>query len=273
MSKPELTTIAIHGAPRSGTSWTGQLFNSSEHVAYRYQPLFSYAYKGRLGRHSSESEVRAFLADLSITDDDFVLQRGKASLSGYTLEFSKTTATHMVYKEVRYHEVLHNLLEKSPSTLGIGIIRDPRSVIHSWMKAPREFDPAWSPDLEWRDAPSKNSADSGNWYGFERWKELALLFEALSNEFPHRFTIVRYEDLSGSPSVWLKKLFAFCSLPLTPQVRRFIADSSARNDRSPYGVFRDHQEQKAKWIDTLDPGIVQAIEKDTLAAGLGRYLS
>lgn len=49
--------IAIFGVPRSGTSWLGQLFNSSERVAYRYQPLFSYAFKGRLNENSTLDEI------------------------------------------------------------------------------------------------------------------------------------------------------------------------------------------------------------------------
>src|SRR5436305_252996 len=98
--------VAIHGAPRSGTSWLGQLFNSSENVAYRYQPLFSYAFKQRLTSTSTRREIELFFDDLLFTEDDFVLQRGAASLAGYSLEFEKAEITHLVYKEVRYHCVL-----------------------------------------------------------------------------------------------------------------------------------------------------------------------
>ena len=37
-----MKNVAIFGVPRSGTSWLGQIFNSSPMVAYRFQPLFSY---------------------------------------------------------------------------------------------------------------------------------------------------------------------------------------------------------------------------------------
>ena len=56
--------IAIHGAPRSGTSWLGQLFNSSPQVAYRYQPFFSYAFRGRIDTGSDVASLRGFFADL-----------------------------------------------------------------------------------------------------------------------------------------------------------------------------------------------------------------
>ena len=40
--------IAIHSAPRSGSSWLGQILNSSPKVCFRFQPLFSYAFKDYL---------------------------------------------------------------------------------------------------------------------------------------------------------------------------------------------------------------------------------
>src|SRR5690242_11259495 len=81
--------VGVHGAPRSGTSWLGQLFNSNEHVAYRYQPMFSYAFKGRLDRTAASSDINSFFDDLLETADDFVLQRGDSSVAGYELTFPK----------------------------------------------------------------------------------------------------------------------------------------------------------------------------------------
>ena len=141
--------VSIHGVPRSGTSWLGQLFNSSEHVAYRYQPLFSYAFHGAIDGNSDRGAIDSFIGALIETDDDFVLQRGKASL-GYTLEFPKQEVSHLVYKEVRHHEILANLLAVCPHAMGIGIIRNPCAVINSWSRAPREFDSAWDLRQEWR---------------------------------------------------------------------------------------------------------------------------
>jgi len=34
--------IGIIGAPRSGTSWTGQIFDSAPDVLYRMQPFYSW---------------------------------------------------------------------------------------------------------------------------------------------------------------------------------------------------------------------------------------
>ena len=40
--------IGLHGVPRSGTSWLGNIFNSSPDLTYKHQPLYSYAFKNYL---------------------------------------------------------------------------------------------------------------------------------------------------------------------------------------------------------------------------------
>lgn len=37
--------IAIHSVPRSGSTWLGEILNSSANVKYCFQPLFSYKFK------------------------------------------------------------------------------------------------------------------------------------------------------------------------------------------------------------------------------------
>src|SRR5690606_19342501 len=165
MSRGAPRIVAIHGAPRSGTSWLGQLFNSSEFVAYRYQPLFAHAFRGRISTSSTGEELRTFFRDLLATTDNFVLQRGAAALAGYELEFPKGLATHLVYKEVRFHDLLDVLLGLLPDLHLVALIRDPRDVIASWVAAPREFRPEWSVEDEWFEASSKNAGLGENWYG------------------------------------------------------------------------------------------------------------
>ena len=36
--------VGVHGVPRSGTSWLGQILNASKKVNFKFQPLFSYAF-------------------------------------------------------------------------------------------------------------------------------------------------------------------------------------------------------------------------------------
>ena len=55
-----MNTIAIFGAPRSGTTWLGQLFNSSPNTLYRYQPLFSYEFKDYLSESNTKQNIKQF---------------------------------------------------------------------------------------------------------------------------------------------------------------------------------------------------------------------
>ena len=50
--------VAIHGVPRSGTSWIGEIINSSPNVLYKFQPLFSYALKDFLTTFSKKRRYK-----------------------------------------------------------------------------------------------------------------------------------------------------------------------------------------------------------------------
>jgi len=263
--------VAIHGAPRSGTSWIGEVFNSHPCVAYRFQPLFSYAFKGRLTGRSSAAEIEQLANDLLATQDDFVLQRGSARLATSTVSFAKDAATHLVYKEVRYHYVLENLLGSCPRAIGLGVIRNPCAVISSWLNAPRDFRPEWDPMSEWRLARSKNQGRAEDYYGFEKWKEIANLFHKLADRYPGRFSIIRYEELVADPPAAFERAFAVCGLATTPEVLAFLDASRAADDHDPYGVFREPGVEQ-RWRDTLDPRIHQAIRNDLEHTELARYL-
>lgn len=262
--------IAIHGAPRSGTSWLGQLFNSSENVAYRYQPFFSHAFRGRLDEHTSAPELHRFFVDLLATNDDFVLQTENGRLSAEAPRFEKAAITHLIYKEVRFHHLLPNLLAMQPQLKVVGIVRDPRAVLASWVRAPREFDPTWSLLEEWRNASRKNAGLEENWFGYERWKQLTKCFLRLTAQYPERFRLMRYEDLIRDPGSCLRALFDFCGLTFGEQTRRFLAESTSRDDGDAYGVFRRHDAPRAAAIDT---GIGDWIADDLCGTPLSQFLA
>lgn len=263
--------IAIHGVPRSGTSWLGQLFNSNPHVAYRYQPFFSYAFRDRIDMHSNIAALREFFRDLLESDDAFLLQTGVARLSAATPRFEKLGISHLVYKEVRFHHLLPHLLATVPGLKGIGIVRDPRAVLASWIRAPREFDPTWSLADEWRHAKRKNAGLEENWYGYERWKQLAGCFMHLETQYSERFRLIRYEDLARNPAGTMRALFDFCGLAYERQSRRFVVESTSRDDGDSYGVFRRHG--VGKHATLLNIEIRDWITRDLLGTPLSRFLS
>lgn len=251
--------VAIFGVPRSGTSWIGQIFNSSPQVAYRYQPLFSYSFHGSISPQDNSSEIKKFHKELYNTDDSFVCQT--QNLSGNeTPTFQKGTITHLVWKEVRYLNVIQNLLEKSHTKV-IGIVRHPCGVINSWKNAPREFDKNWNILEEWKDAKKKNTTQH-DFYGYERWLEATKMFLKLREDFPDQFHIQLYEKLAYDPLQNTQKLFNFTGIPMNNQTKSFIRKSTSSASDDPYDVYRKNK-TGFEWKKQLDSTIINEIKNDT----------
>lgn len=264
--------IGIHGVPRSGTSWLGQILNSSPHVLYKFQPLFSYELKGFLNEKSTSSDIDRFFDLLESTRSPFLDQTDQIR-KGIVPEFNKAQITHVVYKEVRYHHLLEHMLTIHPGIRIIGIVRNPLAVLTSWFASAREFrrDLGWLETEEWRLAPKKNEGRSEEFFGYEKWKEVALLFELLVNKFPDRFYLVRYSDLIRNTSQEAGNLFRFCGLEVTQQTESFINNSRSVDMDDAYAVFKLKQTDDA-WKQSLDERIVQSVQEDLAQSPLKKYL-
>jgi len=271
MTTTPVKYISIHGLPRSGTSWLGQIFNSSPAVAYRFQPLFSYAFKSRLSATSSAEEIHKFFSDINNTNDDFVLQ--KYNVSGTkNPEFSKVLpSTHIVMKEVRYHYVVGNLIRKVPEIKIVGLVRNPCAVINSWFQAPKEFKPEWNKLEEWRSARHKNMNKPEEYYGFEKWKEVANLFISLSEKYPSNIIIVNYEDLNTVTEQAVKDIFDFCELKVEKQTADFIIQSRNTHSDDPYDIMR-HKKLNDVWKNELDKTIINEIYSELTGTNLEQFL-
>lgn len=252
-----MKTLAIFGCPRSGTSWLGQLFNSSEAVLYRYQPLFAYEFKDWFGRHGvTPDSLAAFHTALQSASSDFVLQALRPP--------KLAEPTHLVWKEVRFHRLMAPLLTQPGLDRIVYLYRAPVEVLNSWYQAPKEFRAGQDIFAEYLHAPSKNT-DPSEFNGFAKWKESMRLALDLQAARPGCFSLVSYERLRAAPLVELGRLFDACGLALTSQVRNFVADSTSRQDDDAYGVFRSERSSIR-----LPADIVGAIEQDIEAASLMR---
>jgi hypothetical protein len=254
--------VAVHGVPRSGTTWIGEIINSSPHTAYRYQPLFSYAHKDFLTASSATSEINEFFKRLLECEDEFTNQTAKRKAGDFPV-FKKDYVSHVVYKEVRYVNILFNMMRKTDDVVLVAVIRNPLSVTNSWLRAPREFrrDLGWSEMEEWRYALKKNLNRPEEYHGYEKWKESANIFLQLKKAFPGRVYIQKYCDLLMRPVSESKKLFDFIGLEFSEQTRRFLSDSAATEREDSYAVFRKNQSD-SKWKDQLDTAIAQEILDD-----------
>ena len=257
-------TIAIFGCPRSGTSWLGQLFNAHEAVLYRYQPLFAYEFKDWFGRRGlTERTLGDFHSALIEARSDFVLTELRPA--------KKPPATHLVWKEVRFHKLMGPLMDLHGLDRLVYLYRRPEDVLNSWYQAPKEFREGQDIFVEYLHAPSKNT-DPSEFNGFAKWKESLQLAIALHKRYPDRVRLVCYERLRDEPLPQLERLFAFTGLRLTPQVRDFVEHSTSRQEDDAYSVFkaeRTPMRLPAAIADEVahDPGALALLAKaDALAA-------
>lgn len=261
----EAKKIWIFGVPRSGTSWFGQIFNSSPRVKFCFQPLFAYAFKDRLTEKSTLKDMQLLYRELLKTEDDFILQKEKIE-KGHYPDFQKDIIPDfLVMKEVRYINIVENLLEKDPDVKVIGIVRSPLEVMASWKKAPKEFNPEWSFEKEWEKAQSKNLGEKEEFYGYNKWKEAVLLFKKLKKQYPDNFYLVYYKDLKEECETQVKKIFEFCELPFQEQTKNFIFKSTNSHQDDPYSVYK---KSTGNWENELPQKIINEIKEDCEKSGL-----
>lgn len=254
--------IAIHSAPRSGSSWLGNIFNSHPNVAFRLGPLFSYAFKGALKEYSSKEEIINFFEAIQDSSDEYMNQEAGIK-NGIRPKFRKEDITHICYKEVRYHHLLNNLLTSDNELMVVGIIRNPLAVINSWLNAPKEFkkELGWKVADEWRYAPSKNSNKKEEFNGFEKWKEVTTIFFELQNKHPKRFYLIEYKNLLENPLLETEKLFDFSGLAMNKQTEEFLNQSTHTHKDDAYSVFKKKTKDDA-WKNSLPKYIQEEIIAD-----------
>jgi hypothetical protein len=218
-------------------------------------------------------DLENFLKDLyAVRDDEFILQSHQKERGAHPHCFNKNPRPSvLVMKEVRYHYIIETLLKYVPGIKIVGIVRHPCGVMNSWLKTPREFLPHWDASEEWRHAPSKNQNRAEEYYGFEKWRELASLFLRLHKEAPDSFYLLRYEVLVENPLAEVDRLFAFCDLDFPLQAKRFIATSQQREVEDPDTVFRK-KDVATRWQHELSPSIRDQILDEVADGKLAEFL-
>lgn len=263
--------IGIHGVPRSGTSWLAQIINASEQVCLKFQPLFSYAFKDYLSTSSTRIEIDRFFSEIYKSNDNFINMRDGKLLKNYPVFKKVETPSSLVFKHVRYHNLLEHILQIHPDVKFIFIIRNPLAVLSSWKNAPREFNSSWVFDEEWRFAKSKNQGDVNEYFGFEKWKEAAYKFHQLSRSFSKRVLLVNYQDLLEDPLNIANDCFQFCGLEMSNQVVSFLKESTSKNFEDPNSVFRI-KKNDLDFLKFLPQNVIDSIYKDLYKTELEVYL-
>lgn len=267
----KLQLVTIQSVPRSGSSWLGQIFKSSPHVEFRFQPLFSYAFKGAVRPDSTRAEILDFFEGILRTTDDFILQR-----DDYHVEYpdlaDRTALTHLVMKEVRYNHVVQNMMRQLPELKLVGLVRHPCAVLDSWIHAPREFKPEWSVVEQWRSGALKNEGRPEEFFGFDKWKEVASLFLELEQEFSGRVNVVRYADLNEDTEGTVRGIFDFCGLEYGRDTAAFIAASKSKQGSDANSVYRLARKDDA-WTRRLNGHVAAQVLGELMGTNLERFLA
>lgn len=263
--------VVVAGAPRSGTSWLGQILDSCPATRYRFQPLFSHRFKGAISVRSSPSEIRRFLADVYETTDAFVCQTERRR-RGYYPVFSEKDEDPpvLVLKTIRYHHLLAHLLESVEELHVIGIVRHPCGAVNSWLSC-SEFPAGADPGEEWRHGRCRNEGRPEEYWGFDAWKRVVDIFLELEREYPQRMRFIGYESLVGKTASEVRHLFDVLSLPYTAQTARFLETCHSVHMTDAHAVFKS----KAvcdRWRRELDQAVVREIFEELAGTPYERFL-
>lgn len=269
----ESTIVGIQGVPRSGTSWLGQLINASPKVNFKFQPLFSYAFKDYLNETSSREEVLKFFEEISSSNDDFINLRDTDLLGEYPSFTKDQNLTHLVFKQVRYHFLIEHFIQQLSDIKFILIIRHPLEVLNSWRKAPREFKPEWDFKKQWLEADLKNLGRKEEYFGYLKWKEASELFLKLSKQYSTNVVLVHYDELNLNTTSELKRIYDFIGLEMENQVMDFITESRSKAKQHPNSVFKSNRNSTELYRKEIPEKIQDFIEKDLKESPLKNILN
>jgi hypothetical protein len=262
-----MNKIAIHSVPRSGSTWLGEIFNSSPNVKYCYQPLFSYAFKNFLNNSSTKEDLELFFKKILVSEDDYLNRTDLRKIGALPELGNKELYTHVCYKEVRHINLITHLLKISDDMKFIFLIRNPIEVMNSWINTPSEFDYSWKIDEEILDAPKKNAGYEENFFGLNSWIKTTLLFKELDSKYENVY-LINYKDLIQNTRQTIQDIFKFCNLKINKETYSFIDQSLSIQNDNPHSVFKGKKRNGL----TLDKNIVKLIKDKVSKNNLTNYL-
>jgi hypothetical protein len=163
------------------------------------------------------------------------------------------------------------MLAVDPDIKVVGLVRNPNAVMASWIRAPKEFKPEWSFESEWQKASLKNQGRQEEFYGFEKWKEVASLFLDLADQYPTRFRLANYKNLLKDPKTVAKDLFEFAGIPWGEQTDSFLVASTSTDHVDAYSVFKSKTKDD-EWKSVIPDEITKQIESELTGTKLEQYL-
>jgi hypothetical protein len=262
---------AITGMPRSGTSWIGQIVDSSPDVRYRMSPLFSYEFKNQIRQGATRDDWLKVLRGAYVSANDFMNQTMRRKAGEYpTFETKQANPSLLVIKYNRFQNLTEEMLELLPEMKVLAVVRHPCGAMHSWLTATKEFPPDADPLKHWRSGAAKKSG-YGDFFGFDDWCWVTRLHTRLAHERPQQFRLVRYDEFVDDVENQTRTLFDWLDLEYTKQTAAFVGRSQSTSISGDYSVFRPPT-VKDRWRSELQPQIRDAILSDLEGTDLAQFL-
>lgn len=262
---------AITGMPRSGTSWIGQIVDSSPDVRYRMSPLFSYEFKNQIRQGATRDDWLEVLRGSYVSADDFMNQTTRRKAGEYpSFACKQANPELLVIKYNRFQNLTEEMLELLPEMKVLAVVRHPCGAMHSWLTAAKEFPTDADPLEHWRSGAAKKSG-FGDVFGFDDWCWVTRLHLRLASEHPRQFRLVRYERFVDDAENETRALFEWLGLEYTDQTATFLGRSQSTSVSGDYSVFRPPA-VKDRWRSELQPQIRDAILSDLEGTDLAQFL-
>lgn len=262
---------AITGMPRSGTSWVGQIVDSSPDVRYRMSPLFSYEFKNQVREGASRDEWETVLRGAYVSTDGFMNQTERRAAGEYPTFADKADEPPLlVIKYNRFQNLTEEMLDVLPEIKLLAIVRHPCGAIHSWLTAPKEFPQSADPMTNWRSGAVKKTG-YGDFFGFDDWCYVTRLHTRLARERPEQVRLVRYEDYVEDPESHTRAVFDWFGLPFSEQTADFLRRSREDLVDGDYSVFKSPA-VRDRWRTELQPEIRDAILRELAQSDLASYV-
>ncbi|CAN5526737.1 hypothetical protein BH11ARM1_BH11ARM1_18380 [soil metagenome] len=254
MQSTENGLFFIVGCGRSGTTLLQVMLDSHSDIALpnetHFYSVFFRRKKGKYGQMDSPELLESALDEVMQIDHFRAFGVEKAQVLAYaqsqkpsweTLFLALMTAFRVsrnvqkVGKKTPSHlGYLWDLYTKFPDAKFIHVIRDPRAVLLSYLKAPfyKNF--------------GKNP-----FHAMNAWRNAAdIHFDAVGRIDPKRYTTVRYEDLVSKPKEELERLCGFLEVP--------FQESMLEYHKRSYSGFLEAETHK---LGTLQPVYTGSLDK------------
>jgi hypothetical protein len=261
--------IYIGGVARSGTSWIGQIFNSSPNIRFRFQPLFSYEFRGQINEDSSSREYEDFYREVYKHDSPFLTQIDKVKSEIYPC-FNKEKENILAFKDNGFQSLIEPMLRKTDDLFFLGIIRNPMATLYSWTQNEKEFPAGSDIFKEWRFANCKNKSNE-DYFGYYKWKEVANLYLDLKDKYPERVYLIHYDKFIQNTEENVKKMFDKFNISYSDQTEEFLNEAKNGDDNNYYSVYKG-QTDKMKWKTEFPQYIIDEISADLKGTRLEQFL-